>query len=101
MTSQDRTFVKELQVTGQNLVQRIRELVQDSNTRRVTIFSQDGSELLSIPLTFGVVAGSFMTMSAPALAGLGALAAMVTHVRLEVTRTAHLRTASPAAPARP
>ena len=101
MTSEDRTFTEELQVTGQHLVQRIRGLVQDSNTRRVTIFAQDGNELLSMPLTFGVVAGSFMTMSAPAQAGLGALAAMVTHVRLEVTRADRPHTASPAAPAQP
>ena len=99
MTSEDLTFIEELEVTGQDLVQRVRELVQDSNTRRVTIFAQDGDELLSMPLTFGVIAGSFITMSAPALAGLGALAAIVSHVRLEVTRAGHRMTAPPATPA--
>lgn len=86
MTAENRTFVEELEVAGQELVGRVKELVQDSTTRRVTIYAQDGDELMSMPLTFGVVAGGLVTLSAPALAGLGALAALVTRVRLEVTR---------------
>lgn len=84
---EDRTFVEELEVAGQDLVRRVRELVQDSETRRVTIYAEDGTELMSMPLTVGVVAGGLVTLSAPALAGLGALAALVSKVRLEVTRT--------------
>ncbi len=84
---EERTFVEELEVTGQDLVRRMHELVEDGSTRRVTIYAEDGTELMSMPLTVGVVAGGLVTLSAPALAGLGALAALVSKVRLEVTRS--------------
>lgn len=80
------TVVEELEVTGKDLVSRVVELVQDGNARRVTIYTQDGDELLSMPLTHGVVVGGLSTLSAPVLGGLGALAALVTHARLVVTR---------------
>ena len=97
MTAEERTFVEELEVAGQDLVRRIRELVQDSAARRVTISAEDGTELMSLPLTFGVVAGGLVTLSAPALAGLGALAALVTRVHLSVTRDAEVNPAAPPA----
>lgn len=81
---EDRTWVEKLEVAGQDLVQHVR----DSATRRVTIFAEDGTELLSMPLTVGVVAGALVTLSVPALAGLGALAALVSRMRLDVTRHA-------------
>ncbi|GAA3999148.1 hypothetical protein GCM10022631_07510 [Deinococcus rubellus] len=86
MTSHIRTSIEELEVAGTELVGRIRELTQEGNTRRVTIYAEDGHELLSMPLTFSVVTGGLITLSAPVLAGLGALAALVTRVRLVVTR---------------
>jgi Domain of unknown function (DUF4342) len=85
MTTHKQTFARELEVTGQELVEQIQELLRQGNTRRVTIHAEDGHELLSVPLTVGVVAGGLVTLSAPVLAGLGALAAMVSHARLIVT----------------
>jgi Domain of unknown function (DUF4342) len=85
MTEEHNTFGKELQVAGKDLVTQIQELVRQGNARRVTVHAEDGHELLSVPLTVGVVAGGLVTLSAPVLAGLGALAALVSHVRLVVT----------------
>jgi hypothetical protein len=81
-----RTFVERLEVTGGELVDRFRDLVADGNARRVIIRDSDGEELLTAPLTFGVVAGGIITVAAPLLAALGALAALVTRVKLEVVR---------------
>ncbi len=83
-----RTFVEELEVAGNELLDRIKELMKEGNTRRVTIRSADGTELMTIPLTVGVVAGGLITISAPLLAALGALAALVTKCKLEVVREA-------------
>jgi len=80
------TIVEEMEVSGKELVGRIQELVKESNTSRVTIRSQKGEELLTVPLTFGVVAGGLVALSAPLLAAVGALAAFVTRVKLEVVR---------------
>lgn len=81
-----RTRIEELEVAGSGLVERIKELVQDSSTRRVVIKTQDGNELMTVPLTIGVVAGGLVAWAAPLLAAVGALAALVTKVKLEVIR---------------
>jgi Domain of unknown function (DUF4342) len=81
-------FVKEIEVAGRDLVEQIQELVRQGNARRVTVHAEDGHELLSVPLTVGVALGGLVTLSAPVLAGLGALAAMVSHARLVVTHEA-------------
>ena len=84
--SKKRTFIEEIEVSGSHLVERFKELVQEGNTRRVVIKTQDGNELLSVPLTFGVVAGGLVAWAVPLLAALGALAGIVSRVKLEVTR---------------
>jgi Domain of unknown function (DUF4342) len=81
-----RTFVEEMEVAGSELLDRIKELMKEGNARRVTIRSSDGTELMTVPLTVGVVAGGLITMAAPLLAALGALAALVTRCKLEVVR---------------
>ena len=50
------------------------------------IRSQDGKELLSVPMNVGVVGGGLVTLAAPMLAALGAVAALVTQVRIDVVR---------------
>jgi hypothetical protein len=81
-----RTWVEEAEVTGNQLVERIKELVQESNTRRVIVRAEDGKEMFTVPLTAGVVVGGLITLTLPVLAALGALAALVTKVKLEVIR---------------
>ena len=69
-----RRWVEEIEVTGNRLVERVEELLQESSTKRVVIKSQEGKELMSVPLTFGMVAGGILTLGAPLLAALGAAA---------------------------
>ncbi|MDQ3459007.1 MAG: DUF4342 domain-containing protein [Deinococcota bacterium] len=102
-----RTFKEEVEVAGTQLVERVKELAKESNTRRVIIKNTEGEELITIPLTFGVVAGGILTLYAPLLAGLGAIAALVSRVRLEVireeeegTETAQADPAEPGSPQR-
>jgi hypothetical protein len=83
---QKRTWVDEIEVAGSQLVERIRELIGEGNARRVIIRSKDGHELLAMPLTVGVVGGGILTLAAPIWAAVGALAALVTQVKLEVIR---------------
>ena len=81
-----RRWVEEIEVTGNRLVERVEELLQESSTKRVVIKSQEGKELMSVPLTFGMVAGGILTLGAPLLAALGAAAALLSKVKLEVIR---------------
>lgn len=96
-----RTFVEEMEVAGSELLDRIKELMKEGNARRVTIRSSDGTELMTVPLTVGVVAGGLITIAAPLLAALGALAALVTRCKLEVVREVEESEDKPDKPSQP
>ena len=81
-----RTWVERIEVAGNQLIDRVEELVREGNTKRVVIRTSDGNELMTVPLTFGVVAGGLITLSAPMLAALGAVTGLVSRVTLEVVR---------------
>jgi hypothetical protein len=84
----NRTFVEEIEVAGNELLDRIKQLMREGNARRVTIRTAEGTELMTVPLTIGVVGGGLLTIAAPLLAALGALAALVTKCKLEIVRVA-------------
>ena len=54
--------------------------------RRLIIKDPNGKYNLEIPLTVGVVAGGVFALAAPVMAALGALAALVTRVQIQVVR---------------
>ncbi len=78
---------EEIFISGSELVDRIRELVAEGNVRRLILRKPDGESLLEIPLTAGVAVGGIVTLMAPVLAAVGALAALIKDFRLEVIRT--------------
>ena len=69
-------------VTGENLLKKIKELINEGNVRKVTIHDKDGKELMSFPLTIGVVGA----VLAPVLAAVGAVAALVGECTIAVER---------------
>lgn len=81
-----RKYWEEIEVEGRQLIDRVKELVQEGNVRRLIIKDEDGKYLLEIPLTVGVVAGGILALAAPVMAALGALAALVAHVKIDVQR---------------
>jgi Domain of unknown function (DUF4342) len=84
--SNKRTWVEEVEVAGNQLVDRVKALVQESNTHRVIIRAEDNKEIFSVPLTTGVVVGGLITLTLPVLAALGTVAALVSKAKLEVIR---------------
>ena len=82
----DRSWTEEIKVTSNELVDRIKELVAEGNVRRLIIRKPDGQSLLEIPLTAGVAVGGVVTIMAPVLAALGALAALIAEFKVEVIR---------------
>jgi len=83
----ERTWTEEIEVAGKDLVDRIKELVSAGNVRKVILRTPDGKMLLEIPLTAGAVAGGVVVLVAPVLAALGAMAALLAKVKVEVVRT--------------
>jgi len=98
-----RTFTEEIEVMGNQLIEQVRDLLKQGNVRQLRIKTSGGDIVLETPLTFGVVAGGAVALAAPWLAILGAIAAFVTHVKVEVVRevedTADAEPTSPAADA--
>jgi len=73
---------REFQVTADELVGRVKELIQEGNIRRIVVRGEEGKTLLEIPVTVGVIGALF----APYLAALGAIAAIATRCTIAVER---------------
>jgi len=83
----ERTWTEEIEIAGNQLVERVKELVEEGNVRRLRIRAQDGDVLIEVPLTAGVAVGGVVTIVAPVLAAIGALAALIADCRVEIVRT--------------
>jgi len=81
-----KTFTEEIEIAGDQLIERIKEIVQEGNVRQLRLKASDGDIVLETPLTVGVVAGGVVALAAPWLAVLGVIAALVTRVTVEVVR---------------
>ncbi|HZR39242.1 MAG TPA: DUF4342 domain-containing protein [Ktedonobacteraceae bacterium] len=75
--------VEELQVVGEQLLTKVKELIHEGNVRRIIIKQEGGNTILEIPLTVGVVG----ILALPQLAAIGAVCALVTRCSIEVVRT--------------
>lgn len=74
---------EEFRVDGEELLAKIKNLIQEGNIRRVIIKDKDGKTVFEIPLTFGV-AGALI---APQLAAIGAIAALLTEATVVVEKS--------------
>lgn len=81
-----RTFTEELEVAGNQLVGRIKELIEEGNVRRLIIKNMNDEVLLEIPLTIGAAIGGVIAIMTPVWAAVGALAALVVRVKIEIVR---------------
>lgn len=82
----ERTWSEEIQVMGSELAERVKELIQEGNVRRLIIRNQNNDILLEIPLTAGVAVGGVLTIFTPVLVALGAMASLLAKVKVEVIR---------------
>jgi hypothetical protein len=84
---EERTWTEEIELAANELVERVKELIEEGNVRRLIVRNLDGDAVLEIPLTTGAVVGSVVTIFAPLLAALGAMAALLSRVTVEIVRT--------------
>jgi hypothetical protein len=78
------TFKETFTLKGEELLKKIKELIDEGNVRRITIHDKAGKEIMSFPLTIGVVG----IVLAPVLAAVGAIAAMIGECDISVEREA-------------
>jgi hypothetical protein len=73
---------EEFTVNGEELLAKVKSLINEGNIRRIIIKDESGKVLVELPLTIGVVGA----LLAPVLAAVGAIAALVTKCTIVVER---------------
>ena len=76
------TKKEDFKVNGDDLLKKVKELINEGNVRRITIQNKEGKTIVEVPLTVGVVGA----VLAPPLAAIGAIAALVTDCTITVER---------------
>lgn len=69
-------------VSGENLLKKVKEVIQEGNVRRIIIKDKKGKSIVEFPLTIGVVGA----VIAPILAAVGAIAALIGECTISVER---------------
>ena len=77
-----KTFRESFTVNGEELLKKIKTLIAEGNVRKITIQDKTGKEIMSFPLTMGVVGAVFL----PVLAAVGAVAALIGECTISVER---------------
>lgn len=78
----EKTFKEEIKVTGQQLVETVKQLLHEGNVRRLIIKNEAGETLIEIPVSVATVGVVLL----PIVAAVGALAALATNCTVEVIK---------------
>jgi hypothetical protein len=73
---------EEFQVTGEQLLAKVKELLHEGNVRRILIRNTEGQTLAEFPLTAGVIGAVLL----PVWAAIGAIAALAADLTIVVER---------------
>lgn len=79
------TDTEKFTVSGSQLVEKVKQLIHEGNTRKVRLLHQE-RVVLEIPLSIGAPAAVVGILAAPVLAAVAAFAALVTECTIEVER---------------
>lgn len=80
--SSEKTRREEFEISGEKLLEKVKELVHEGNVRRIVIKNEEGTSIMEFPLTLGVVGAVFV----PVWAAIGAVAALLTKCSIVVER---------------
>jgi hypothetical protein len=86
MDNQQKPRTEEFNINGEELLTRLRELLQEGNIRRLSIRNEEGKTLVEVPLTTGSAIAVAAVILAPVWAALGALAALAAKLTVVVER---------------
>lgn len=84
--SEREKWYEEFKVSGDQVMEKVKELVREGNVRRVFIKNEKGDTLIEVPLTAGVAVSAITAAVAPGLVAVGAVAALLTQVTIGVER---------------
>ena len=75
-------------ISGENLMKKVKELFNDVNVTKVTIADKNEKEIISFPVSIGIVG----VLLAPVFAAVGAIAAVVAECKIIVERKDDVKT---------
>ncbi|OGO06196.1 MAG: hypothetical protein A2Y73_01020 [Chloroflexi bacterium RBG_13_56_8] len=81
MSEEPRVKKEEFELSGSELVDKVKQLLHEGNIRRIVI-RQDSQTVMELPLTVAAVG----VILAPVLAAIGAFAALATNCSIVVER---------------
>ena len=76
------TITETITVSGEQLVSTVKRLASESAVQRLRIRNADGEQLIDVPLAAGVAG----VLILPVLAAVGAIAAVVSDVTIDIER---------------
>lgn len=80
--SENHEYHEEFKLSGEQVVAKIKEIINEGNARKIILKNEKGETLMEIPLTFAVVGA----VLAPILAAVAAVAALVTECTILVVK---------------
>jgi hypothetical protein len=85
--TRDNQYVEEIEVQGNQLVERVQEIIKEGNVRRLIVRTADDRVLFDTPLTVGLgVGGVLAWFGGIPLIVVAAIAAAFTRLKIEVVR---------------
>ena len=73
---------QKFKVSGEHLLKKVKQLIKAGNARLIIIKNEKGVTLVELPVTIGAIG----VLLAPALAAIGAIAALVTKCTVVVVK---------------
>ncbi|MEX0822347.1 MAG: DUF4342 domain-containing protein [Rhodothermales bacterium] len=77
--------IQEIKIKGNQLVDRVREVVEEGNARRI-IVKKDDRTVMEFPLSVGVGGAAAAILLSPTLAAIGAFASLASDIHIVVER---------------
>ncbi len=82
MAEDKKTRTEEFKIDGDNILNKLKEILHQGNIRRIFLKGEDGKTFMEIPLTVGVVGA----LVVPVWAAIGAVAALVSKMTIVVEK---------------
>lgn len=82
-----RVVKQEVLLASSELVDYVKKVIAQGHVRRLIIRKPSGEVLLEVPLTAGIAVSGALTLMAPVFAALGAMAALLAQVKVEIVRS--------------
>jgi len=78
----ENTRAEEFTINSEDLMAKLKAIIKEGNAKKITIKNKDGNEIISFPVTVGVVG----IVLAPVFAAVGAVAALATECTIRIER---------------